>query len=115
MTEAEILEMTYFDRCNIKRKVKIKDKETGITSTKLVTVEENIKCALNKKSYTAMEIDGVGKLVDVFELFTSPTRDIKAGDIVEILNTKNSAIYLASEPFFRVSHTVTPLSKKERA
>ena len=34
MTDIEILESTYFDKCTIKRKEKIKNPITGVTETK---------------------------------------------------------------------------------
>ena len=33
MTDIEILESTYFDKCTIKRKEKIKNPNTGVTET----------------------------------------------------------------------------------
>ena len=32
-TDIEILESTYFDRCTIKRKAKVKNENTGVTET----------------------------------------------------------------------------------
>ena len=46
MTDIEILESTYFDKCTIKRKEKIKNPITGVTETKEVIIVENAKCAL---------------------------------------------------------------------
>ena len=49
MTDIEILESTYFDKCTIKRKEKIKNPITGVTETKEVIIAEDVKCALSKR------------------------------------------------------------------
>ena len=49
MTDIEILESTYFDKCTIKRKEKIKNPNTGVTETVEKIIAENVKCALSKK------------------------------------------------------------------
>ena len=41
MTDIEILESTYFDRCTIKRKEKIKITDTAVTETKELIIKEN--------------------------------------------------------------------------
>ena len=61
MTDIEILESTYFDRCTIKRKVKAKNENTGVTETVEKIIAENVKCALSKKDVPVMIFDGVGK------------------------------------------------------
>ena len=45
MTDIEILESTYFDKCTIKRKVKAKNENTGVTETVEKIIAENVKCA----------------------------------------------------------------------
>ena len=45
MTDIEILESTYFDKCTIKRKEKIKNPDTGVTETIEVIIAEDVKCA----------------------------------------------------------------------
>ena len=60
MTDIEILESTYFDRCTIKRKVKAKNPNTGVTETVEEIIAENVKCALSKKDTPVMTSDGVG-------------------------------------------------------
>ena len=69
MTDAEILESTYFDRCNIKRKEKRKNPNTGVTETVEEIIAENVKCALSKKDVQTMSSDGVGKLAFSHLLF----------------------------------------------
>ena len=116
MTDIEILESTYFDRCTIKRKEKIKDSITGVTETKEVIIEENTKCALSKRdNIPIMTSDGVGKLEFSHVLFLNPNVDVREGDTVEVTSMGKTSIYLASKPFYYSSHSETLLSYKERA
>ena len=115
MTDIEILESTYFDRCTIKRKVKAKNENTGVTETVERIIAENVKCALSKKDVQTMSSDGVGKLAFSHLLFLNPSIDIQEGDTVEVTVMGKISIYLASKPFFYFSHSETLLSYKERA
>ena len=114
MTDIEILESTYFDKCSIKRKEKIKNPNTGITETKEVVIVEDVKCALSKKDTPIMTSDGVGNLSFSHLLFLSPNVDIQEGDIVEVVSIGKISIYLASKPFYYSSHSETLLSYKNR-
>jgi len=113
MTGIEILENTYFDRCNIKRKEKIKNPNTGVTEEKIIA--ENVKCALSKKDTPIMTSDGVGKLAFSHLLFLNPNIDLQEGDTVEVTVMGKISIYLASKPFYYQTHSETLLSYKERA
>ena len=115
MTDIEILESTYFDKCNIKRKEKIKNPITGVTETKEVIIVEDVKCALSKKDTPIMTSDGVGKLAFSHLLFLNPNIDLQEGDTVEVHSMGKISIYLASKPFYYSSHSETLLSYKERA
>ena len=116
MTDIEILESTYFDRCTIKRKEKIKNPNTGVTETKEVIIVEDVKCALSThNSDNAMLVDGVGKVVQIHKLFLNPNINLQEGDIVEVSSIGKISIYLASKPFYYSSHSETLLSYKERA
>ena len=114
MTDIEILESTYFDKCSIKRKEKIKNPNTGITETKEVIIVEDVKCALSKKDTPIMTSDGVGNLSFSHLLFLNPNVDIQEGDIVEVVSIGKISIYLASKPFYYSSHSETLLSYKNR-
>ncbi len=115
MTDIEILESTYFDRCTIKRKEKIKNTDTGVTEAKEVIIKENTKCALSKRdNIPIMTSDGVGKLTFSHVLFLNPNVDIQEGDTVEVTSIGKISIYLASKPFYYSSHSETLLSYKER-
>lgn len=114
MTDIEILESTYFDRCTIKRKKKIKNPNTGVTETIEVIIAENVKCALSKKDTPVMTSDGVGKLAFSHLLFLNPSIDLQEGDTVEVTAMGKMSIYLASKPFYYRTHSETLLSYKER-
>ena len=115
MTDIEILESTYFDKCTIKRKEKIKNLNTGVTETKEVIIVEDVKCALSKKDIQIMNVDGIGTLAFSHLLFLNPNVDVQEGDIVEVLSMGKISIYLSSKPFYYSSHSETLLSYKERA
>lgn len=116
MTDIEILESTYFDKCTIKRKVKAKNENTGVTETKEVIIVEDVKCALSThNSDNAMLVDGVGKVVQIHKLFLNPNINLQEGDTVEVTIMGKISIYLASKPFYYSSHSETLLNYKERA
>lgn len=116
MTETEILEMTYFDICTIKRKVKIENEETGVTSSELKIIAENVKCALSKKDsvVSVLKEDGAGKIASNNQLFINPNADIKEGDTVEVVSMSKVSVYLASKPFPYPSHSEVFITEKER-
>ena len=115
MIDIEILESTYFDRCTIKRKEKIKNPNTGVTKTKEIIIVEDAKCALSKKDIQTMNSDGIGTLAFSHLLFLNPNVDVQEGDIVEVSSMGKTSSYLASKPFYYSSHSETLLSYKERA
>ena len=105
MTDIEILESTYFDKCTIKRKEKIKNPITGVTETKEIIVVEDVKCALSKKDIQTMNVDGIGALAFSHLLFLNPNVDVQEGDIVEVSSMGKISIHLASKPFYYSSHS----------
>ena len=114
MTDIEILESTYFDKCTIKRKEKIKNPNIGVTETVEVIIVEDVKCALSKNDAQAMTVDGLGKLNYSHLLFLNPNINLQEGDIVEVVSMGKTSVYLASKPFYYPSHSQTLLSYKER-
>ena len=112
MTDIEILESTYFEKCTIKRKEKIKNPITGVTETKEKKIVEDVKCALSKKDIQTMNSDGVGNLAFSHLLFLNPNINLQEGDIVEVVSMGILSIYLASKPFYYSSHSETLLSYK---
>ena len=115
MTDIEILESTYFDKCTIKRKEKIKNPNTGVTETVEKIICENVKCALSKNDVQSMQVDGIGKLSYSHTLFLNPNVDVQEGDTVEVTNMGIKSIYLSSKPFIYPSHSQTLLTYKDRA
>ena len=116
MTDIEILESTYFDKCTIKRKVKAKNENTGVTETVEKIIAENVKCALSTEGRrNVVTIDGVGKVLEIHKLFLNPNINLQEGDTVEVTTMGKISIYLASKPFYYSSHSETLLSYKERA
>ena len=114
MTDIEILESTYFDKCTIKRKVKSKNENTGVTETVEKIIAENVKCALSKSDNQVMSGEGVGNLSFNHKLFLNPSIDIKEGDTVEVNRMGKISIYLASKPFYYPSHMEVIVIYKER-
>ena len=115
MTDIEILESTYFDKCTIKRKEKVKNPSTGVTETVEKIICENVKCALSKNDVQAMQVDGIGKLSYSHTLFLNPNVDVQEGDTVEVASMGIKSIYLSSKPFIYPSHSQTLLTYKDRA
>ena len=115
MTDIEILESTYFDKCTIKRKEKIKNPNTGVTETVEKIICENVKCALSKNDVQSMQVDGIGKLSYSHTLFLNPNVDVQEGDTVEVTSMGIKSIYLSSKPFIYPSHSQTLLTYKYRA
>ena len=114
MTDIEILESTYFDKCTIKRKEKVKNLSTGVTETVEKIIVEDVKCALSKNDVQSMQVDGIGKLSYSHTLFLNPNVDVQEGDTVEVASIGKLSIYLASKPFIYPSHSQTLLTSKER-
>lgn len=114
MTDIEILEMTYYDTCNVYRLVKEKDPATGVTVTVKKKIYDNLKCSVSKSDNQLMATDGVGKLSFSHKLFLNPNYEIVEGDIVEVLSMPKISNYLASKPFYYSSHSETLISYKER-
>ena len=115
MTDIEILESTYFDKCTIKRKEKIKNPNIGVTETKEIIIVEDVKCALSKKDIQTMNVDSIGNLAFSHLLFLNPNINLQEGDIVEVSSMGKISNYLASKPFNYSSHSETLLSYKDRA
>lgn len=113
MFERKILERTYLDKCTIKRNMKVKDEQTGITKGMLNVVYENIKCGLSKGSLNNLTEEGTGKQNNTFVLFINPTIEIKAGDVIEVKGY-NNLMFIASLPMIYPSHQEVPLELKER-
>ena len=115
MTDIEILESTYFDKCTIKRKEKIKNPNTGVTETVEKIIIENAKCALSTEGRrNVITIDGVGKVLEIHKLFLNPNINLQEGDTVEVSSMGKISVYLASKPFYYSSHMEVIISCTDR-
>ena len=115
MTDIEILESTYFDKCTIKRKEKIKNPNTGVTETKEKIIIENAKCALSTEGRrNVITIDGVGKVLEIHKLFLNPNINLQEGEKVEVISMGKISNYLASKPFYYSSHMEVIISCTDR-
>lgn len=111
VNNANILLATYDSLGTILRLEKVKDPITGVTSTKLVKIADNVKLALSKVDNQVMNVDGIGKLAFTHKVFTTPNIDIREGDTLEI---NGKEIYIASRPFiYPNSHQEVIVSFKE--
>lgn len=115
MTDIEILESTYFDICTVKRKEKIKDPSTGVTTTVEKVIVEGVKCALSKDKRTnLMNVDGVGNVTESYMLFINPNVDLRSADTVVITSLNGIETFTANKPFTYHSHKECYLTFKER-
>ena len=115
MTDIEILESTYFDKCTIKRKEKIKNTITGVTETEEVIIAEDVKCAISTHNRdNTILVDGVGKAVQIHKLFLNPNINLQEGDVVEVSSMGKMSSYLASKPFYYSSHMEVIISCTDR-
>ncbi len=116
MTEAEILELTYFDKATISGQTEYK-KPNGATGFKSGIKVENVKCAVSKKDVSNVnQTDTTNNIQYNVIMFCSPDTPIIAGDDVEI--TFQSGLkrkYEAGEFFSYSSHLEVPLLRKDKA
>lgn len=111
MTEQEILESTYLDKCTIRRLVDVEDEETRITEQDWQVVAESIKCALSqntvKDSLPVVEnTSSVNVTYDDQKLFISPGIDVLKGDHITIVqSTGHVHGLIAKKPFYYPTHT----------
>lgn len=119
MTEQEILESTYLDRCTIRRLGDVEDKETGITEQGWHVVAESIKCAMSqntiKDSLPVVDnASSVNVTYDDQKLFISPGINILKGDQISIIqSTCQEHILYAKKPFYYPTHTEINLTGRD--
>ncbi|WP_195238667.1 hypothetical protein [Romboutsia sp. 1001285H_161024_C4] len=118
LNEADILENTYFDKCDIIRNTKIINESTGITEFLDVIIYEDIKCAVSMKESLKENLNGdVPSIAVLNKIFLHPKYDIQLGDtiVVTFHNGKKDSYLAASKPFYYHSHSETPITSKERS
>lgn len=114
MNEADILALTFEDRMTVKRHVETVDEDTGISNFSDVTsVFENIPCALSKKDEANINGD-IPSVVSNHKVFARPDVDIKPGDLIEITRLGRIYRFIASKPFYYISHVEVLVESKER-
>ncbi|WP_027702288.1 hypothetical protein [Metaclostridioides mangenotii] len=105
------------DKVDIYRKQKVINEVTGATEVKIgdKPIFENIKCGVSKKD-TYVDINGIGKLVKVTELFCRPDIDIKTGDELRVTyEHREEAVFTAGKPdIYSGSHLEVIITQKER-
>lgn len=116
MTEAEILETTYFDKAIIYGQVEYK-KSNGATAFKQGIKAENIKCAISKKEVSNVnQTDTTNNIEYNLVMFCAPDTLIIAGDDVEVTFPNGlKRKYEAGEYFPYESHLEVPLLRKDKA
>ncbi|AWI04058.1 hypothetical protein [Clostridium drakei] len=116
MTEAEILELTYFDKAAIYGQIEYK-KFNGAKAFKSGMKAENVKCAISKKDTSNVnQTDITNNIRYNVLMFCSTDTPITAGDDVEIIFENGiKRKYEAGEFFPYLSHLEVPLLRKDKA
>lgn len=118
MNEAEILAMTYTDKCTIARFDDLEDPYTGLTEQSYQIISANIPCALSQSglgsSGNLAVVENTGMVNVTYEeqkLFLMPTVDIRKGDRIQITqSTGQQHTLFAKNPFSYPSHLEVNLS-----
>lgn len=116
MTEKEILEATYNDRCNVYRRTN-SENEDGITKQVRQLIYQGISCALSQsKSSNLLENETHTSVRSEHVLFLSPDIEIFPGDELEVTIGASGKIkrFWAGEGFIYTSHQELPLLREER-
>lgn len=111
--EADLLALTYEDVMTVKRNIEATDEETGISSFIENVVLEDIPCSLSRKDEAVISGD-VPNITATHKIFTRPENEIIAGDIVEVVRFGKLYTFIASKPFYYISHVEIPVTEKER-
>lgn len=120
MTEADILEMTYYDRCTVYRPCKV-EKENGETAFKKGlegrVVYENISCALSSPNDGKLQ---QGKSTSTtptdYSLFVRPEIDIQPNDTVSVTRLGKLLVLTAGFADRQPSHNNVPMKlQREKA
>lgn len=112
--EADLFALTYEDKMTVKRHIEQIDDETGISNFNNTSIIlTNIPCALSKKDESPINGD-VPSVISNHKVFTGPEHDIKAGDLIDITRHGRTYHFVASEPFYYISHIEIPVERKGR-
>lgn len=122
MKDAEILAVTYEDKCTVKRMDDIEDPETNITSQKYISVYEAVPCALSQTGLgpagglaVIEDADMLNVTVSEYRLFTRPNIHFVKGDkvIVQQKASGQNFTLFAKEPFYYPSHCEVNLTGRD--
>ena len=112
--EADLLALTYEDVMTVRRNIEEIDEETGISSfIENVVVLEDIRFPLPRKDEAVIS-GQCPNIPPTHKLFARPENEIMAGDIVEVVRFGKLYTFIASKPFYYISHVEIPVTEKER-
>lgn len=110
VNEADVLTVSYEDRCTIARYVDVEDHVMGITKPVLQTVVTDVPCALsqNTSKDSLAVVEGTGMVNVTYEdlkVFIPPNiRVIKGDQITLKQSTGQTHLFIAKKPFYYPSH-----------
>ncbi len=116
MSEADILELTYYDICSVYRRCKVVS-EVGESIFQDDLVYENIACGLSVSS-----VGSTGKITQSkstaitsadYQLFVRPEVDILPNDVVVITRFSKQITCIAGLSTCYISHNHIPLKLKD--
>lgn len=116
MTEADILATTYWDKCDVFRKEKIKQ-TNGTTTLENNLIFENIPCALSVKNVSSnfKKEEEVGTAKYNYIVYFKPDIDLIKGDKLKITNTnQETRFFLVTETHYQISCRVCAVEEAER-
>lgn len=116
MNEADIMALTFFHTCTIKRSEQ--EKVGNITREKMVNTYEDIPCAVSSSGGSNEQpTDEYVPVVYNDTLYTRPDVEVREGDFVITKNNVDGSegYYIAGKGVLYPSHRQTPLVAKDRA
>lgn len=114
MNEKDILATLYCDTCDIERKIKVVNPNTGVTGHKMEQVATLIKCRIDEESSPTLVENEMQTFYTTYTLFTFPDIDIKKGDFITVNHLGDTYYFEASKPFRYANHLEVTLELKER-
>ncbi|MFI3231196.1 MAG: hypothetical protein R3Y29_06590 [bacterium] len=116
MSEADILELTYYDICDVYRSCKVVS-EVGESIFKDDLVYESVKCGLSVSSVGSAGKLNQSKSIAItsadYQLFVRPEIDILPNDVVVITRFGKKITCIAGLSICYISHNHIPLKLKE--
>lgn len=115
MTEADILALTYSDRCSVYRSCP-KVLESGETVFERQLIYEALPCSLSRPSGGKRQRESPAAKASMdYTLFVRPEVEILPGDLLEVRQLDRTIKVVAGRAFFYLSHNEVPVNlDKER-